>query len=78
LLCRWVSSLEEEFFLQGDRERQMGVPLSPLCDRTKQGVTKSQVGYVTYWQGLYQLMLWLSNHPSMCCRRALPFSTLAS
>ncbi len=41
---RWLERLEEEFFLQGDKERDAGLPISPLFDRTKQGVSKSQVG----------------------------------
>jgi hypothetical protein len=40
---RWVRCLEEEFFLQGDREKAGGLPISPLFDRDKPGVTKSQV-----------------------------------
>ncbi|KAG2433962.1 hypothetical protein HYH02_012506 [Chlamydomonas schloesseri] len=40
--CRWLGVLEEEFFRQGDRERALGLPISPLFDRTKQGVSKSQ------------------------------------
>jgi hypothetical protein len=38
-----VDALEQEFFEQGDRERELGLPLSPLFDRNKPGVTKSQV-----------------------------------
>jgi hypothetical protein len=34
-----------QFFRQGDVELRMGLPLSPLFDRTKEGVTKSQVGF---------------------------------
>ena len=40
---RWVALLEEEMFLQGDKERELGISISPLCDRTKVGVSKSQV-----------------------------------
>lgn len=29
--------------LQGDKEREAGLPMSPLCDRQKQGIGKSQV-----------------------------------
>ena len=32
-------------FRQGDRERALGQPISPLMDRTKGGVTKSQTGF---------------------------------
>lgn len=42
---KWVSSLEEEFFRQGDCELQAGLPISPLMDRTKGGVTTSQSGF---------------------------------
>ena len=35
----------QEMFRQGDRERAMGQPVSPLMDRTKGGVTKSQTGF---------------------------------
>jgi len=40
---RWVSALEEEFFRQGDAERSAGMTISPLFDRNKQGISKSQV-----------------------------------
>ncbi|MEW5305766.1 MAG: hypothetical protein WDW36_008285 [Sanguina aurantia] len=42
---RWVAALEEEFFRQGDAEKACGLPVSPLFDRTKPGITKSQVGF---------------------------------
>jgi hypothetical protein len=45
LLHRWVNQLEEEFFRQGDVERAAGMTISPLFDRSKQGITKSQVGF---------------------------------
>ncbi|KAG2497676.1 hypothetical protein HYH03_004414 [Edaphochlamys debaryana] len=45
---RWLAALEEEFFLQGDREKALGLPISPLFDRTKAGVSKSQVGFMDF------------------------------
>ncbi|KAJ9531420.1 hypothetical protein QJQ45_006874 [Haematococcus lacustris] len=33
---------------QGDSERAQGLAVSPLCDRTKQGITKSQVGFFDF------------------------------
>ncbi|KAG2431307.1 hypothetical protein HYH02_013438 [Chlamydomonas schloesseri] len=45
---RWLGVLEEELFRQGDRERELGLPISPLFDRTKQGVSKSQVGFFEF------------------------------
>eukprot|EP00798_Chlamydomonas_sp_ICE-L_P023244 gene23244-30468_t len=43
---QWVAALEEEFFRQGDSEMGNGMPASPLFDRTKQGISKSQVGFL--------------------------------
>lgn len=40
-----MDQLEEEFFRQGDVERAAGMTVSPLFDRSKQGITKSQVGF---------------------------------
>jgi hypothetical protein len=40
---RRVSGLEEEFFRQGDKEKAMHLAVSPLMDRVKDGITKSQV-----------------------------------
>ena len=42
---RWVAQLEEEMFRQGDQERALGQPISPLMDRAKGGVTKIQTGF---------------------------------
>eukprot|EP00195_Chlamydomonas_chlamydogama_P005551 CAMPEP_0202896684 /NCGR_PEP_ID=MMETSP1392-20130828/5636_1 /ASSEMBLY_ACC=CAM_ASM_000868 /TAXON_ID=225041 /ORGANISM="Chlamydomonas chlamydogama, Strain SAG 11-48b" /LENGTH=2072 /DNA_ID=CAMNT_0049582125 /DNA_START=504 /DNA_END=6722 /DNA_ORIENTATION=+ len=42
---KWVAGLEEEMFRQGDRERAAGLPVSPLMDRNRAGVTKSQTGF---------------------------------
>lgn len=35
----------QELFQQGDRERALGQPISPLMDRTKAGIQKSQTGF---------------------------------
>jgi hypothetical protein len=43
---RWVERLEEEFFIQGDAEHALGMPITPLFDRTKPGITKSQVAFM--------------------------------
>ena len=32
-------------FRQGDREKTLGQPVSPLMDRARGGVTKSQTGF---------------------------------
>ena len=45
---RWVACLEDEFFQQGDREKALALPVSPLFDRDKPGVTKSQIGFFSF------------------------------
>nr|CAD7198413.1 unnamed protein product [Timema douglasi] len=41
---RWTMQLLEEFFIQGDKERELGLPFSPLCDRNNTLVAESQIG----------------------------------
>ncbi|KAK9814122.1 hypothetical protein WJX72_000962 [[Myrmecia] bisecta] len=41
----WLRRLEEEFFKQGDAELLNKLPVSPLMNRTKAGISKSQVGF---------------------------------
>ena len=58
--CEWVNRLEDEFFQQGDKEREAGLPISPLMDRSKDGVTKAQpgvsdIGYLLPTEGLADL-----------------------
>ena len=44
LHSRWTDQLLEEFFRQGDREQELGLPFSPLCDRNAVLVAESQIG----------------------------------
>lgn len=37
-----VARLEEEFFAQGDRERELGIPISPMYDRNKDSLAICQ------------------------------------
>ncbi|XP_017112281.1 cAMP-specific 3',5'-cyclic phosphodiesterase isoform X3 [Drosophila elegans] len=48
LYKRWVALLMEEFFLQGDKERENGMDISPMCDRHNATIEKSQVGFIDY------------------------------
>ncbi|KAH8386938.1 hypothetical protein KR093_003679 [Drosophila rubida] len=48
LYKRWVALLMEEFFLQGDKERESGMDISAMCDRHNATIEKSQVGFIDY------------------------------
>ncbi len=37
----------EEFFRQGDQEREKGLDISPMCDKLTASVEKTQVS--SYW-----------------------------
>jgi calcium/calmodulin-dependent 3',5'-cyclic nucleotide phosphodiesterase len=41
---RWTARIMEEFFQQGDREKQLSLPISPLCDRNTTSIPGSQLG----------------------------------
>ena len=43
---KWVELLSEEFWLQGDKEKEMGLPVSFLCDRKDANVPSSQVNFI--------------------------------
>ena len=48
LYRRWTSNILEEFFQQGDREREQGLSISPNCDRNKVSVNQSQIGFIDF------------------------------
>ncbi|XP_035283869.1 calcium/calmodulin-dependent 3',5'-cyclic nucleotide phosphodiesterase 1A isoform X2 [Anguilla anguilla] len=45
---QWTTSLLEEFFRQGDKEAELGLPFSPLCDRNSTMVAQSQIGFIDF------------------------------
>ncbi|XP_063310119.1 3',5'-cyclic-AMP phosphodiesterase 4D isoform X1 [Pelobates fuscus] len=48
LYRHWTDRIMEEFFRQGDRERDRGMEISPMCDKHNASVEKSQVGFIDY------------------------------
>ncbi|XP_040195600.1 cAMP-specific 3',5'-cyclic phosphodiesterase 4D isoform X2 [Rana temporaria] len=48
LYRHWTDRIMEEFFRQGDRERERGMEISPMCDKHNASVEKSQVGFIDY------------------------------
>lgn len=43
---KWVSRLMNEFWVQGDKEKELKIPISFLCDRATTSVNKSQLGFI--------------------------------
>lgn len=48
LYREWTRRVMEEFFHQGDLERQMCFDISPMCDRITASIEKTQVGFIDY------------------------------
>ena len=44
---KWVELLSEEFWLQGDLEKKLNLPVSFLCDREKVNIPQSQKGFIS-------------------------------
>merc|ERR550534_2861732 len=44
----WAERIVQEFFAQGDRERELGIPISPLCDRVKSNMEGGQSGFIKF------------------------------
>eukprot|EP00966_Prymnesium_polylepis_P280864 6489612-Prymnesium_polylepis.3 len=44
----WIDGVMQEFFTQGDRERELGLPISMSCDRHTVSVAKCQVGFISF------------------------------
>ncbi|XP_061458192.1 cAMP-specific 3',5'-cyclic phosphodiesterase 4C [Rhineura floridana] len=48
LYREWTDRIMVEFFHQGDREREKGMEISPMCDKHNASIEKSQVGFIDY------------------------------
>jgi len=44
---QWSAKVIQEFFEQGDKERELGLPVSFLCDRFTVRIEKSQIGFIS-------------------------------
>jgi len=48
IAVQWTDRCLEEFFKQGDTEKDMGLPVTPLCDRDTVSRPESQSGFVEF------------------------------
>lgn len=46
LARKWAMLVQEEFYSQGDKEKDLGLTVSPLCDRENVDIVKSQIGFI--------------------------------
>ena len=42
----WTKRVMTEFWEQGDRERKLGIPISPFMDRKQPAVSQCQIGFI--------------------------------
>lgn len=45
---KWVKLVFDEFFIQGDKEREEGLPITILCDRYSTSIPKAQIGFINF------------------------------
>mmetsp|Transcript_3422 Transcript_3422/g.8314 ORF Transcript_3422/g.8314 Transcript_3422/m.8314 type:complete len:344 (+) Transcript_3422:1682-2713(+) len=48
LAISWTERCIEEFFLQGDQEKSLGLPISPQCNRDTTSIPDSQIGFIEF------------------------------
>uniref|UniRef100_A0A0N5CDM6 Phosphodiesterase n=1 Tax=Strongyloides papillosus TaxID=174720 RepID=A0A0N5CDM6_STREA len=44
----WNQRILEEYWRQGDKEKDLGLEVSPMCDRGTVTIEKSQIGFIDY------------------------------
>lgn len=44
----WAFRILDEFWAQGDKEKELGIPVSQLCDRYTTNKSKSQLGFIDF------------------------------
>ena len=60
-LCyKWIDLLFLEFFKQGDKEREKGLPITFLMDRMTTNIAKAQAGFIDHFiKPAYDLLLYI-------------------
>ncbi|KAJ3340441.1 High affinity cAMP-specific 3',5'-cyclic phosphodiesterase 7A [Gonapodya sp. JEL0774] len=48
LYSKWVDRIFEEFFNQGDKEKELGIPVSPFMDRTNCNFANCQLSFIDF------------------------------
>jgi hypothetical protein len=45
---RWANLVLEEFYRQGDKEKELGIPVSPFSDSNNTNMPSSQIGFINF------------------------------
>ena len=62
---QWTERVMQEFFRQGDLERDQGMDISPMCDRHTASIEKSQV-HQCLWAELLERMVQCGSFLKEC------------
>jgi len=70
IACEWSERCLMEFFQQGDEERNLGLPISPMCDRFTVNIPGSQIGFIDFVvQPSYNALALISPRvEELCCK----------
>jgi hypothetical protein len=65
---QWSNRCLEEFFAQGDTERKLGLPISPMCNRQDTDLPTSQLGFIDFIvQPTFQALAMLLPRAKQVC-----------
>lgn len=56
---QWVDRIFQEFFQHGDKEKDLGLPISMLCDRATTNIPSSQVHFIKFF--VFDLLILLKG-----------------
>jgi hypothetical protein len=72
LALTWATRVFAEFFRQGDCEKELGLPLSPLCDRTTTAISTAEIGFIKFiMQPTFELLGQLLPAAAAACQPEL-------
>jgi hypothetical protein len=48
ICAKWADLVSQEFFSQGDKERELGIDISPMMDRNSSNLNNMQIGFIEF------------------------------
>jgi hypothetical protein len=48
ICAKWADLVSQEFFTQGDKERELGIDISPMMDRNNANLNNMQIGFIEF------------------------------